>query len=109
MWNYSETHPMRITTSDPDILHLAGPLEIYTVAEVRQALLARLMLGAPLRLDLQSVQTCDPAGLQVLCSARRSALEAGIPFEVGPLPPAVTECAARLGLSLDCLSAPSKP
>lgn len=64
----AETHP------SPNPLLLDGPLDIQRVIARRKDLAAPPAQPAdPVILDLSEVTACDTAGLQLLCSAQRSA------------------------------------
>ena len=72
-------------------------LTIYHVADLRLRLLAWLDAGAP-PLDCAAATECDSAGLQLLLSARHSALARGARWQLSNPGPALTEALARVGL-----------
>lgn len=78
---------------------IEGPLTVYTVEAQRTQLLEQL--AAPgLVLNLEAVDACDCAGLQLLCATVKSARERGLRLEVTSLSPAVATAAQGLGLDL---------
>lgn len=78
---------------------IEGPLTVYTVEAQRTQLLEQL--AAPgLVLNLEAVDACDCAGLQLLCATVKSARERGLRLEVTSLPPAVVAAAEGIGLDL---------
>jgi anti-anti-sigma factor len=87
----------------PGVLAVSGSLDIEAANELRQALLVCLSQQSEIMLDLSSVDKCDVTGLQILLAGQKSALAAGKPFRILGVPPAVTEPAAALGLSLEGL------
>lgn len=56
---------------------LDGELTINNVAGLKDGLLEALWGGDRIEIDLQGVTAIDLAGLQILCSMHRSALEQG--------------------------------
>lgn len=89
-------------------LRLAGALDTYTAAELREALAQALREQARPAVDLSAVESCDFTTIQLLCSARRSAEQAGQPFVVTGLSEAVVEACAAFGLSPETFSAARK-
>jgi anti-anti-sigma regulatory factor len=100
---------VHLTNPDSGPLFLAGKLEIYDVQELQSQLLECLQNRPALRIDARGLETCDPAGLQLLWAARRSALALQKDFAVENLTAEVGQTALRLGLRLEDLasSAPS--
>jgi len=82
------------------VLKLSGSLDIYAVEAARAALLEHLDHGAPLHLDLSAVQSCDTAGIQLLCSAQKTATQRGQSFRA-ELSASVRDGCSRLGLTTD--------
>ena len=85
-------------------LRLAGDLDIYAVDELRDALLSRVRTASVVALDLSGVTACDPAAVQLLCAARRSAEAAGKPFHVEQFSEPVARTCAALGLASEALA-----
>lgn len=85
--------------ADVDLLQIGGDLGIYTVAQVRQTLLAVLsaQTGRPIELDTQSVDEADSAGVQLLVATARFVREGGGRALCGATGEAVASVARRLG------------
>jgi anti-anti-sigma factor len=83
-----------------------GELTIRNAEEVRRLMSGALDAGAGLVLDVTDIQACDTAGLQLICSLRKSAAERGQRFRISGASAAVEECAAALGLSMAELNGP---
>ena len=84
----SRTIPLRIT----------GALDINSSKQIHRTLLQRLEAGTDLEVDLSEITGCDAAGLQLLFSARKSALLRGTSFTVGAMSPAVARTFAEAGM-----------
>lgn len=83
---------------DTGPLKISGTLDIYTVDTLRDVLAEHVKQQTALLLDLSEVDGCDVAGLQLLCSAHKSAEASRAPFAVTALSQAVVESCAALGL-----------
>jgi anti-anti-sigma factor len=59
------------------LISLAGELTVSNAATLRTGILEALGQGEQVELDLEGVSEVDLAGLQLLCSAHRSALAQG--------------------------------
>jgi anti-anti-sigma factor len=102
----SSEHTIEVPNAGP--LRVAGTLDAYAAAELRGALARALGERPELAVDLSGVESCDFTTIQLLCSARRSAGQAGKPFVVTALSEAVVEACAALGLSPEAFSAARK-
>lgn len=91
---------MRIS-KEGSVLQIAGTLEIREADELLRALRDFVQDEVQPVIDLSGVEKCDTAALQLLCSARKTALAAGKSLQVIDTPPAVHDAAAALGLRLD--------
>ncbi len=82
-------------------IRIEGPMTVYEAAEIRDTLTrAFLRTGeAGVTLDLSAVESCDAAGVQILCAARRTAREAGTPFRVTGASEAVNGALRSAGLT----------
>jgi anti-anti-sigma factor len=78
----------------------AGALTIENADRIRQLFSDALNNSSDLALDLGEVQSCDAAGLQLICSLYKSAAERRRRVRIAALSPAVEGTAAVLGLSL---------
>jgi len=81
-------------------LKLSGRLQISVANELRGALLEFTGSSPTPRVDLSGVTECDTAGLQLLCSAGRTAESGSKPLELVGISPAVCSAAEALGLPL---------
>ena len=82
-------------------VRISGALNIWEAAETWRALLPLLSSPEPLMVDLSAVETCDGAGLQILCQIARAAGEPDADIRIGTPSPAVTAALALAGLHLD--------
>jgi anti-anti-sigma factor len=90
---------LQITTApDSNTLRMAGDLDIYSVEQAREALLAHLAEKTGIDLNLDGVETCDAAGMQLLLATHRSAVAAGKAFTIRNPVPAIEQCGESLGL-----------
>lgn len=64
------------------IFTVKGEFTIYTVAELKEALLAKLLTDNELKLDLSAVDEFDAAGLQLLIAIRKGAIALGKIFQI---------------------------
>lgn len=80
-------------------LHLGGALDIQRVVELRDILNAQPATPqAPFEIDLASVTRCDTAGVQLLCSARRSAISNGRDWRPQQPSEAVLRACSEVGI-----------
>ena len=99
----SSEHTVEITPAGQ--LRVAGVLDAYAAAQLRDELDRAVKEQAQLTVDLSAVESCDFTALQLFCSARRSAERAGKRFVVTALPEAVVQSCAAMGLSPQAFSA----
>jgi len=78
---------------------LSGPSTLYESSELRETLLAAIVEGKPLRIDLETSGPWDIAGLQLLISAVTSGRKAGQEVRLLNVPRVCVEIASRSGLS----------
>jgi ABC-type transporter Mla MlaB component len=91
-----------VTESDPPQgaeYVLIGPVTLYEVAAVREALRSALAEGSPLRIDLRESGPWDIAGLQLLISCVRSGGRRGQEVRIAHPPRSCSDIAERSGLS----------
>lgn len=81
------------------LLQLGGDLGIYTVAQLRQTLLAVLAEhpGRPIELDTQAVDEADSAGVQLLVATAHYVRQGGGQPVCGETSQGVEAVARRLG------------
>ena len=78
---------------------IKGELTIYTVAELKELLLAKLLTNDELELDLSAVDEFDTAGLQLLITAKRGAMALGRAFKITQHSPAIFNLLDFAGLT----------
>lgn len=88
---------------------LEGALTLYTFENLRPQMLDRLSRRTGQAWDLAQVDSCDCAGLQLLCSARKSATTSEISLQIVNPSPAVVSAAEGLGLDLREITNPPTP
>lgn len=90
-------------------LPMVGALTVQTAESWRTRLLEQLDAQRGLTLDLAGVAACDTIGVQLLCAARKSAIEAAQPFALLNPPEVFSVACRRLGLSFDSLQVAKGP
>lgn len=85
-------------------LRIQGPLTISSVEELHEVLTRYASREPNLVLDLSGVETCDAAGLQLLCSLRRSAAALGKRLRISTVSEPFTTLASALGLPVESLT-----
>jgi len=86
-------------SSDPSgTFRLEGTLGIYSAELLLSTLTDCLASSHMIVLDLEGVDNCDTAGLQLLLSARASAVEHRKTVQFRAVPEAIATCCRRLGL-----------
>lgn len=78
---------------------IEGPLTVQTAETWRQRLAAHLGSAAGLTIDVEAVAEWDAFGLQLLWSARRSAIAAGRPFVLRRAGEAFARACAQTGFA----------
>ncbi|HUA57276.1 MAG TPA: STAS domain-containing protein [Verrucomicrobiae bacterium] len=76
-------------------LPIAGELTIQTVDQIHKLLVDSIRRTPNLRIDFSAVDTCDTAGLQLICS-----LCAPPGPQIAALSPAIESAAAEIGLAI---------
>lgn len=90
-----------MATADPfdvNTVVLSGPVTLYETSEVREALLAALADGRPVRLNLETSGPWDLAGLQLLVAAVASGRKLGRSVKLVTVPGVCRAIAERSGL-----------
>lgn len=80
-------------------MKIAGRLDIYSANDITDALAECLATHPELLLDLSDVESCDIAGVQLICSAQKSAAASHKAFLLTAASPQVTRACADAGLS----------
>ena len=87
-------------TGGTGVLHLKGALTIQQAGDLKDALLRVLSGAEQVSLRLEQVTEVDISGLQLLCSAFRTALTRKKKLLIsGPVPESITKTAADSGFS----------
>ncbi len=81
------------------MVSLSGPATLYELGELRELLLAALIEGKDLHIDLETSGPWDLAGLQLLISAVASGRKMGQSVHLVNVPRVCVEIADRSGLS----------
>ena len=63
-------------------IKVGGSLSVESTAELHKVLLSEIEKGAGVSLDLSNVSDVDAAGLQLLCSAHKTARTSGIELTI---------------------------
>ena len=89
-------------------LKIAGSFSIYEATSHREALLAALTTHDDVVVDLNGVEACDVAGIQLLCSAGKTAADNGKRLSVTAAPPSVVNVMDEMGIhSMELLNSDS--
>lgn len=94
---------MQITKSEGEtgsVLKVKGTLELSGAEEFHKALCDFLVGPSSLTVDLADVESCDAAGLQLLCSAQKTAERSAKHLRIVGLCRAARETGAALGLAM---------
>lgn len=92
----SSTSPTACPVEPP--LRLEGPLTLASVAQWRPRLSGALAEAGGLIVDPSGATEIDGFGVQLLCSARRSAMLASRPFRLVSFPENLARACARAGV-----------
>lgn len=88
-------------------LQIDGDLTAYEVQEVCQALAKIMEQSGQIRLDMQQVQNCDTAGIQLLLATAKTAHTLHKQLWLDNTPDVVCVAARRAGVAWDELVSPS--
>lgn len=86
-------------SEDEAYLRLEGVLTVYEVAELREELISALEKKNGIMLDLSKVTDVDTTGIQLLCSAYRTAKDAKKTFTIMGANDSFREAISRIGLN----------
>lgn len=84
--------------SGSGMVSLSGPVTLYESSEVRDQLLAAVVEGRPLTIDLEASGPWDVAGLQLLLAVAATGKRQGFPVHLVRVPGVCREVAERSGL-----------
>jgi len=88
------------------LVKVEGELTIQSAAQWRQCFASSLEGAAAVAVDLGAIEDCDTAGLQLLCSFRKTAASMGLAYRIEVPSAAVESAAAAAGLPLPELGGP---
>jgi len=83
---------------------IRGALSIWEAADTWRGLLPLLSSPDPMTVDLSEVESCDGAGLQIICQIVRAAGSPDADITLGPPSPAVTAALVQAGLQMEPFS-----
>jgi ABC-type transporter Mla MlaB component len=90
---------MAVVPPESKTVVLTGPVTLYEVSAVCDALRGAMVEGKPLRIDLSDTGPWDLAGLQLLISCASSARKRDLPVRLFGIPTSCAAVAERSGLS----------
>jgi ABC-type transporter Mla MlaB component len=90
---------MAVEPTEVKTILLTGPITLYEVSAVREALRTALAEGKQLRIDLSDSGPWDLAGLQLLVSCTKTARDKDQEARLTNVPRICVEIAERSGLS----------
>jgi ABC-type transporter Mla MlaB component len=98
--------PIEIKTDEErDLCMISGDLSIWEAAQTWRVLQPLLCSATPLRIDLSGVESCDGAGIQILCQIRRAACAAARDLRIDAMSESLLEAVRQAGMdasSLNC-------
>lgn len=86
--------------SAPIRIPIKGPLTVYTAEGIRDTILGQIHSKEGLIVDLAEVDSCDCAGLQLLCATHKSGCMNGQSIRLVNLSKPIIKAADELGLDL---------
>ena len=81
------------------VVKVDGPFSVYEASDLRNEFLECFENYKGLILDLEEVSDCDTAGVQLLCSARKTSDSEGKPFTVAKVSDQVINAVTCAGLN----------
>jgi len=85
-------------------LKLEGNLTIYEVGALRENLLSALKDVNHLEIDMVEISECDTSGLQVLCSAKKTADKEGKRILLEGISKAIEDAMIKTGITHEMIS-----
>jgi anti-anti-sigma factor len=85
------------------LLRLDSSLTIYRADELKRKLMNLLKDCDLLELDIRDVNECDAAGLQLLCSAKKTVVEAGKKLIIAGSSKTIDDVMDRTGIAPDMI------
>ena len=90
-------------SEDEKSLKIEGPMTIYEIQEIHKEL-NQIMENGEVTIDLTDVTDCDTSGIQLLCSAAKTAKEKDIKLSYTGTSEIVEKAAKRIGVEFKTLS-----
>jgi anti-anti-sigma regulatory factor len=90
----------------PPPLQLGNSIDIYNAGQLRSTLEEYVQSHEEIIIDLGQVGNVDVVGLQLLCSARKTAIKSGKSFAINNVPSCLDALQETLGLPEDLWSKP---
>lgn len=85
-------------------LKIEGSMSIYEMNDLRTRFVSFIEENDFLELDIKDVFECDTSGIQLLCSALRSAREKGKKINIVGKSQAVEDALSRAGMTLHMIT-----
>lgn len=87
--------------NENSLIKLEGSLSAYDVAEVKTKLLEGLKSNSGIELDLEAITECDTLGIQLICSAAKTAKLQNKDFFISGKSELCWTVAQNIGLDLE--------
>ncbi len=85
-------------TDGQSVMKVKGEMTVFVAVKLRDKLMACLQESGSLILDLEDVDECDVAGIQLIVSARMYADRTGTHFSVANVSKTVTDTLSQAGI-----------
>ena len=86
------------------LMSLCSSLSIYEANELKNRLMTSLDDIDTLELDVSNIRECDTAGLQLLCSAKKTAAGMGKKLIITGKSKAIEDVMSRVGMTLEMIT-----
>jgi anti-anti-sigma factor len=93
-------------SEQPTPLHIDGSIDIYNAGQLRSTLAEHVRSHDDVVIDLAQTENVDVVGLQLLCSAKKTAVQSGKAFALCNIPACLLALQETLGLSQDLWTKP---
>jgi len=87
-------------------VRITGEITVQNATEVHHRFAGAVERAGDLLVDLSQVESCDTAGLQLICSLRKAAIASGCHLRLESLSSAIRDAAGGIGLPLAELTGP---
>jgi len=92
-----------VETKSKSLLKLEGSLSIYDAGGLMEKFMASLEGADILEIDMMEVRECDTAGIQVFCSAKKTADQKGKQIVLTGIPGAVRDAMIKTGITREMI------